>query len=208
MQVLDDVVPAGAGEADAMQNGGHALDSQQLLYCERAVEMLIDLLSQLPTRRFVRTLLDDRAVLLKCRMAPLFSHPDGEKPHSFSALLRMFIGAAPCAHDAAKLMSPQHCLLGLAPLADQVGLWHEHVRTDEGLRKKGYVILVLLQAAYSGSWWTSSNSTSSSPSTTTLATPSQTQPRCSCHATSCGLRCWHWHGILCVGCTAALHLFS
>lgn len=79
-QVLDDVVPAGAGKADAiMQNGGSpALDAQQLLYCERAVELLIDLLSQLPTRRFVRTLLDDRAVLIKCRMSPLFSHPDGE----------------------------------------------------------------------------------------------------------------------------------
>ena len=78
-QVLDDVVPAGAGEADAMQDGGTpALDAQQLLYCERAIELLIDLLSQLPTRRFVRTLLDDRAVLIKCRMSPLFSHPDGE----------------------------------------------------------------------------------------------------------------------------------
>ena len=67
-----------------MQDGATpALDAQQLLYCERAIELLIDLLSQLPTRRFVRTLLDDRAVLIKCRMSPLFSHPDGEALRCF-----------------------------------------------------------------------------------------------------------------------------
>lgn len=41
---------------------------QALLYCERFLEFLVDLLSQLPTRRFVHALLEDRAVLVKCYM--------------------------------------------------------------------------------------------------------------------------------------------
>jgi len=54
------------------------LDKQKLLYCERFAELLIDLLSQLPTRRFVRTLLEDKAILIKCRMSPLLEHPQGD----------------------------------------------------------------------------------------------------------------------------------
>ncbi|EFJ49751.1 hypothetical protein VOLCADRAFT_104194 [Volvox carteri f. nagariensis] len=50
------------------------LDRAGLQYCERFLEFLIDLLSQLPTRRFVRTLLDDRALLIKCRMSKLFKY--------------------------------------------------------------------------------------------------------------------------------------
>ena len=53
------------------------LDKQKLLYCERFAELLIDLLSQLPTRRFVRTLLEDKAILIKCQMSPLLEHPQG-----------------------------------------------------------------------------------------------------------------------------------
>ncbi|GLI62109.1 hypothetical protein VaNZ11_004692 [Volvox africanus] len=50
------------------------LNRAALQYCERFLEFLIDLLSQLPTRRFVRTLLDDRALLVKCRMSKLFKY--------------------------------------------------------------------------------------------------------------------------------------
>jgi intron-binding protein aquarius len=46
-----------------------------VLYCERFLELAVDLLSQLSTRCFVRTLLEDRAVLIKCRMCPLGRHP-------------------------------------------------------------------------------------------------------------------------------------
>ena len=53
------------------------LDKQALLYCERGVELLTDLLSQLPTRRFVHTLLEDKAVLIKCKLSALHSHPQG-----------------------------------------------------------------------------------------------------------------------------------
>ena len=73
-QILDTVVQEGTEEGA----GPPASDRQQLLYCERFVELLIDLLSQLPTRRFVRTLLEDKAILVKARMSPLFAHPQGE----------------------------------------------------------------------------------------------------------------------------------
>ena len=46
-------------------------DGQQL-FCERFVEFMIDLMSQAPTRRYTHALLEDKAVLIKCRMAPLF----------------------------------------------------------------------------------------------------------------------------------------
>lgn len=51
---------------------------QALLYCERFVELLTDLLAQLPTRRLTHALLEDRALLVKCRLSPLMQHPQGE----------------------------------------------------------------------------------------------------------------------------------
>ena len=79
VQVLASIVPEksldeAAAERDMQQA---AVDAQALLFCERFVEFLTDLLSQLPTRRFLRTLLEDRAILVKCRMSPLFQHPQG-----------------------------------------------------------------------------------------------------------------------------------
>ncbi len=83
VQVLDDVAPA--TDPDSMQEDTPpasdlttAQNKQKLLYCERFVEFLTDLLSQLPTRRFIRTLLEDRAILIKCRMSALFQHSQGE----------------------------------------------------------------------------------------------------------------------------------
>ena len=84
MQVLDEIAPN--ADLDAMQDGDAdaatdlttAENKQKLLYCERFVEFLTDLLSQLPTRRFIRTLLEDKAILTKCRMSALFQHSQGE----------------------------------------------------------------------------------------------------------------------------------
>lgn len=82
LQVLDDIAPG--ADAEAMQDDTpEAIDltapqnKQKLLYCERFVEFLTDLLSQLPTRRFIRTLLEDKAILIKCRMSALFQHSQG-----------------------------------------------------------------------------------------------------------------------------------
>lgn len=61
---------------DAVGGDGGA-DAHTLALLERCLELFVDLLSQLPTRRFVRTVLDDRAVLVKCRLSSLCSHPQG-----------------------------------------------------------------------------------------------------------------------------------
>jgi intron-binding protein aquarius len=54
------------------------LQQRKRQYCERFLEFLVDLLSQLNTRRFLRTLVVDHHVLVRCRMSPLGSiHPDG-----------------------------------------------------------------------------------------------------------------------------------
>eukprot|EP00798_Chlamydomonas_sp_ICE-L_P018650 gene18650-25166_t len=65
------------------------LDRASVLHCERSVELLIDLLSQLPTRRFVRTLVEDRAILIKCRLSRLYKFP-GEGANLFRQLIDLF----------------------------------------------------------------------------------------------------------------------
>lgn len=84
LQTLQTVVPSAEPAAENGAASEGRLDRQRLLYCERFVELLIDLLSQLPTRRFVRTLLEDRAILVKARLSPLFSHPEGGTPLLYS----------------------------------------------------------------------------------------------------------------------------
>lgn len=68
--------PANGGVLAAVRHGG-VIDRQQLLFCERFVEFLIDLMSQAPTRRYSHALLEDKAVLIKCRMSTLFRHEQG-----------------------------------------------------------------------------------------------------------------------------------
>ncbi len=70
----------GQAPAAAAASAAGKLNRQQLLYCERAVEFLTDMLSQLPTRRFLHAVLEDKAVLVKCYMAPLYRHPQGGMP--------------------------------------------------------------------------------------------------------------------------------
>lgn len=64
------------GNADDAANVA-TVDRQQLLFCERFVEFMIDLMSQAPTRRYSHALLEDKAVLIKCRMSSLFQHGQG-----------------------------------------------------------------------------------------------------------------------------------
>ncbi|KAL1919017.1 uncharacterized protein VTP21DRAFT_2398 [Calcarisporiella thermophila] len=47
-----------------------------VFYCERFVELLIDLEAQLPTRRYFNTLLDDHQILILCENAPILKHMD------------------------------------------------------------------------------------------------------------------------------------
>ena len=52
--------------------------SASLLYCQRFLELCIDLLSQLPTRRFVRTLLSDCHFLELCHLSPMATAPTAD----------------------------------------------------------------------------------------------------------------------------------
>ncbi|KAH9709891.1 P-loop containing nucleoside triphosphate hydrolases superfamily protein [Citrus sinensis] len=49
-----------------------------VLYCERFMEFLIDLLSQLPTRRYLRPLVADLAIVAKCHLSTLYRHEKGK----------------------------------------------------------------------------------------------------------------------------------
>ncbi|XP_065627789.1 uncharacterized protein LOC112022995, partial [Quercus suber] len=54
------------------------VDDACVLYCERFMEFLIDLLSQLPTRRYLRPLVADVAVVAKCHLSTLYKHEKGK----------------------------------------------------------------------------------------------------------------------------------
>ncbi|KAE8671002.1 xanthoxin dehydrogenase-like [Hibiscus syriacus] len=54
------------------------VDDASILYCERFMEFLIDLLSQLPTRRYLRPLVADVAVVAKCHLSALYRHNKGK----------------------------------------------------------------------------------------------------------------------------------
>ncbi|GLT61707.1 hypothetical protein SLA2020_343940 [Shorea laevis] len=62
--------------ADA--NGFDQVEDASVLYCERFMEFLIDLLSQLPTRRYLRPLVADVAVVAKCHLSVLYRHEKGK----------------------------------------------------------------------------------------------------------------------------------
>ena len=87
MQVLKGIVPEPTQPGAAAEDT--PLDHQQLLFSERFLEFAVDLLSQLPTRRFVRTLLDDRALLVKCRLSGLFGHQQGALVEQRAELARL-----------------------------------------------------------------------------------------------------------------------
>ncbi|KAI8155775.1 RNA helicase aquarius [Colletotrichum sp. SAR 10_70] len=62
----------------------------QVLYCERLVEFLTDLQSQLPTRRYVNSLLIDLHVLSAMRLSPMFNDEDRSLLRDLHTLLRHY----------------------------------------------------------------------------------------------------------------------
>ncbi|KAL1953544.1 hypothetical protein VTO42DRAFT_2621 [Malbranchea cinnamomea] len=66
-------------------------DSETIRYCERFVELLIDLESQLPTRRYVNTLLKDLNILPVIRISKLFNDEQNAPFRDLYFLLRHFI---------------------------------------------------------------------------------------------------------------------
>ncbi|XP_047322959.1 RNA helicase aquarius [Impatiens glandulifera] len=63
-----------------------------ILYCERFMEFLIDLLSQLPTRRFLKPLIADVAVVSKCHLSTLYRHEKGKLFAQLVDLLQFYEG--------------------------------------------------------------------------------------------------------------------
>ena len=60
-------------------------------YCERFLEFLTDVVSQLPTRRYVNTLLNDLNLLSLMNSSPLLRSPHGELLRDLSVLLKHYI---------------------------------------------------------------------------------------------------------------------
>ncbi|KAF8988830.1 hypothetical protein BGZ52_010807 [Haplosporangium bisporale] len=63
-------------------------DQEKVAYCERFMEFLIDLEAQLPTRRYLNTLIEDHQVVAICKLARLNSNK--ESGTLFSQLLEIF----------------------------------------------------------------------------------------------------------------------
>lgn len=52
--------------------------TETVRYCERFLELIIDLEALLPTRRFFNTVLDDCHLVVRCSLAPLIQRPEGQ----------------------------------------------------------------------------------------------------------------------------------
>lgn len=59
-------------------------------YCERFLELMIDLESQLPTRRFLNTLLHSCNFLVKCHLSPLSTREEGKLFSQLLHILKVF----------------------------------------------------------------------------------------------------------------------
>jgi intron-binding protein aquarius len=68
--------------------GCDVADTSMILYLERFLELLIDLLSQLPTRRFLNLVIIDMHVVERCSLAALCAKPEGKL---FNQLLEMLV---------------------------------------------------------------------------------------------------------------------
>ncbi|XP_059651946.1 uncharacterized protein LOC132299398 [Cornus florida] len=93
LEVLDSkIFPHDEDDEGAGVNGFEQVDDACILYCERFMEFLIDLLSQLPTRRFVRPLVADVAVISKCHLSALYIHEKGKLFAQLVDLLQFYEG--------------------------------------------------------------------------------------------------------------------
>ncbi|KAL4758466.1 RNA helicase aquarius [Aspergillus foveolatus] len=75
-------------------NGTEKDQADNLRYCERFLEFLVDLESQLPTRRYVNTLLKDLHLLPLMRLSQLYRSADNALFRDFFNLLKHFTGFA------------------------------------------------------------------------------------------------------------------
>ncbi|GBE61274.1 Intron-binding aquarius [Babesia ovata] len=64
---------------------------QRLMLCENHMEFVIDLLSQLNTRRIVKPLCDAKLILVRCRQTPLHEHLEGSLFKSMLRILNFYM---------------------------------------------------------------------------------------------------------------------
>lgn len=69
--------------------------SDKVRYCERFLELVIDLEALLPTRRFFNTVMDDNHLVVRCQLSNLLHRPEGSLfgQVSLCKLLYIDIGA-------------------------------------------------------------------------------------------------------------------
>ncbi|WZZ55558.1 hypothetical protein YC2023_055665 [Brassica napus] len=79
------------------------VDDSSVLYCERFMEFLIDMLNQLPTRRYLRPLVADIAVVAKCRLSVLYKHEKGKLFAQLVDLLQFYEKFEIKDHDGTQL---------------------------------------------------------------------------------------------------------
>ncbi|CAM8910515.1 unnamed protein product [Rhodiola kirilowii] len=90
LEVLDSRVFPTSHENDNELSLLKQVDEASLLYCERFMEFLIDLLSQLPTRRYLRPFVADAAVVAKCHLSALYAHEKGKLFSQLVDLLQFY----------------------------------------------------------------------------------------------------------------------
>lgn len=83
--------------------GSKQVNDACVLYCERFMEFLIDLLSQLPTRRFLRPVVADVAVVSKCHLSSLYTHEKGKLFAQLVDLLQFYEGFEIDDHNGTQL---------------------------------------------------------------------------------------------------------
>ncbi|KAI9591354.1 P-loop containing nucleoside triphosphate hydrolase protein [Syncephalis fuscata] len=67
-------------------------DDMAIHYCERFFELIIGLIAQLPTRRFVNTLLDDHHVVLLCKQTAIVQQmPEGQSLSQLLDILESYV---------------------------------------------------------------------------------------------------------------------
>jgi intron-binding protein aquarius len=90
-------------EARARARLSHTAPASDAIGSQRFIELLVDLLSQLPTRRFVRTLLEDRGLAVKCKLSRLAAHPSGRCFGQLLDMYRFYLGFEIDDHTGASL---------------------------------------------------------------------------------------------------------
>lgn len=79
-----------AAAEESRAPGACALGAEEMSFLERAVELLIDLLDQLPTRRFFRPLLVDKHFVVRCRGSRVAQLPQARLFNQLLGILKYY----------------------------------------------------------------------------------------------------------------------